>query len=195
MAESQGRGPMLDAPQPDSVTETRDENGLTLSYRWFNWMHLLILPFCVIWDGFLFVWYSKALSRGAAATDTMFWFPLLNVAAGIGLSYYTLAGLLNRTRVTVLGGEITVRHGPVPWPGGRTLSTADFVQLYREERISTSSRGGRNTSYHLCVVTRGNRKLRLVSNVPAADIALYLEQAIESAIGLADRRVAGEMPK
>lgn len=195
MAESQERVPMFGAPQPDAVTETRDENGLTLSYRWFSWIHLFLLMFCFVWDGFLFAWYSKALARGAAASDMVIWFPMLHVAVGIGLSYYTLAGLLNRTRIVVFGGELTVRHGPVPWLGNFTVSTADFLQLYREETIYTSSRGGRSASYHLSAVTQGNRKLRLVSNVPEADIALYLEQTIEEVLGLKDSKVAGEMPK
>jgi hypothetical protein len=195
MAESQDREIALEAPQPDRITETRDEGGLTLTYRWFTPMHIFFLLFCIVWDGFLYVWYSNALSRGLGASDMYVWFPMVHVAVGICLTYYTLAGLLNHTRIVVAGGEITVWHGPLPWLGNQTLSTADFRQLYREETISTSRRGGRNASYHVSVVTTTNRKLRLVSDVPGADVALYLEQAIETAIGLKDRRVAGEMPK
>lgn len=184
----------LEAPRPDRVVETRDERGLALTYRWFTPVHLFMLFFCVAWDGFLFFWYSMALSRHPVVTDPLVWFPLLHVAVGVGLTYSTLAGFVNRTSVVVGGGELSVRHGPLPWPGNRTVATPDIRQLYREERISNTRRG-RSASYHLCAVTLDNRLLRVIGSVPGADVALYLEQAIERALGIEDRKVAGEMPK
>lgn len=194
MEESRSRGYALEAPMPGAITETRDERGLVLTYRWFTPVHVFLLLFCVFWDGFLVFWYSAALSRQAGLADPMIWFPLLHVAVGVGLTYSTVAGLLNRTSVTVGSGEITIRQGPVPWPGNRTVNGAEIRQLFREETISTSRRS-RSSRYHVCAVTSEKRKLRLLGNVPGADVALYLEQAIERALGLEDQRVAGEMPK
>lgn len=184
----------LEAPRPERVVETRDERGLTLTYRWFTPAHLFMLFFCIFWDGFLVFWYGIALTRGAGPTDVMLWFPLLHVAVGVGLTYSTLAGFLNRTSLVVGNGELVVRHGPIPWFGNRTVSSTDLRQVYREETLSHSRRG-RRASYHLSAVTLDNRKLRVLSNVPGADVALYVEQALERALGLEDRKVAGEMPK
>lgn len=139
-------------------------------------------------------WYTAALSRHAGPADPMICFPLLYVAVGAGLTCFTLAGFLNRTSIVVGNGEITVRSGPVPWGGYKTVTAPEIRQLFREETISYSRRGSR-MSYHLSAVTPEKRKLRVVSNVPGADVALYLEQAIEKALGLEDVRVAGEMPK
>lgn len=194
MADSPSRGPALEAPMPPALTEERDERGLVLTYRWFTPVHVVMLLFCIFWDGFLVFWYRTALERHAGLTDPMIWFPLLHVAVGIGLSYSTVAGFLNRTIVAIGSGEITIRQGPVPWPGNRTVNGADIRQLFREETF-TSSRGGRRASYHVCAVTSEKRKLRLLGNVPGADVALYLEQAIEKALGIEDQPVLGEMPK
>ena len=184
----------LDAPRPDRVNETRDERGLVLSYRWFSPAHLFMLVFCVFWIGFLVVWYGLALSRHAGPADPMVWFPLLHVAVGIGITYSTIAGFVNRTTITVGGGELTVRHGPLPWPGGRVVPAHEIVQLYREER-TTNTRSGRSFRHELNATTGDGRKVRLVARVPGADLALYLEHAIERELGLVDQHVPGEMPK
>lgn len=195
MVLGQKHGPALDAPRPYRVTETRDENGLTLTYRWFTFDYIFLVFFCAFWDWGLFTWYSSVLSLGATATDVRFWMPIFHVAVGVWAHYVTFAGLLNRTRIVVAGGEITVRHWPVPWLGNQRLTRADFRQIYREQTVSIMGRGPRTPSYHVSVVTADNFKMRLVSDVPGADLALYLEQAIENELGLQDRKVRGEMPK
>jgi len=84
--------------------------------------------------------------------------------------------------------------GPLPWLGNIKIPAGEIRQLFREETISRG-RGGTSTRYHLNAITGQNRKLCLVRDVPAADVALYLEQEIEKALGIEDRKVAGEMPK
>ncbi len=75
--------------------------------------------------------------------------------------------------------------GPLPWLGNMKIPAGEIRQR----------RGGTSTRYHLNAITGQNRKLCLVRDVPAADVALYLEQEIEKALGIEDRKVAGEMPK
>ena len=140
MVVGQKHGPALDAPRPYRVTETRDENGLTLTYRWFTYEYLFLVLFCAFWDWALFNWYSNALSQGATAADVRLWMPIFHIAVGVWAHYVTLAGLLNRTRIVVAGGEITVRQWPVPWLGNQRLTRADFRQIYREETIPVMGR-------------------------------------------------------
>jgi hypothetical protein len=184
----------LEAPRPEGVQATRDGDGLTLSYRWFTPLHLVMLLFAVFWNAFLVFWYGAVFSAHQPASSPALWFPLLHVAAGIGIAYFAVAGLLNRTVVRVVQGTIVVRSGPLPWIGNRIVQAAEVRQLYRERTFATS-RGGTIASYHLCAVLSGNRKLRLIRAVGAADIALYFEQEIEKALGITDRPVPGEMPK
>ncbi len=172
---------------------TREAGGLTLIYTWFRPLYVLMLFFCIFWDGFLVFWYRTALAHPSPGS-IMLWFPLLHVGVGVGITYSTIAGFLNRTRVTVNAGEVTIRHGPLPWIGNRNVPAGEIRQLFREETISTG-RSGSSATYHLNAITRENRKLRLIRGIPAADVALYLEQEIEKALGIEDRKVAGEMPK
>lgn len=195
MVVGQKHPPALDAPKPAGLIETRDETGLTLTYRWFTPTDILLVLFCIVWIWALVRWYSTVLSQGATATDAMFWMPIFHVAAGIYVSYVTLANLLNRTRIVVSGGEITVRQWPLPWLGNQRLTRADYRQFYREATFPILRRYGRTPGYHVSLVTPDNYKMRLVSDVPSADLALYIEQAVEHELGVVDRKVRGEMPK
>ncbi len=194
MDESRTALPALEAPLPERVRVSREGGVLALSYRWFSPMQFFQLFFVIVWDGFLVFWYRTVLAQSATASNPMIWFPLLHVAVGIGLTYSTAAGFLNRTLVTVGGGQVVVRHGPVPWLGNKDVAASEIRQLYREETRSYS-RGGSRSKFQLSAVTTDNRLLRIISNVPSADIALYLEQEIEKELGIEDRKVAGEMPK
>lgn len=90
-------------------------------------MFIFLAFFCLAWNAFLVVGLSESQEE-----TPMLWlfllFPIVHVAVGVGLTYYTLAGFLNFTEVTVRGGTLTVRQGPLPWKGNRTLSAIDLAQ-------------------------------------------------------------------
>lgn len=84
-----------------------------------------MVPFCLFWDGFLVVWYSVILSHfGEPSGPSLAFvlFPLMHVAIGLGITYSTLASLLNSTTVRVEGDVASVVHGPLPWRGNLRLS-------------------------------------------------------------------------
>jgi hypothetical protein len=98
-------------------------------------------------------------------------------------------GFVNRTRISIESGDLIVRHGPLPWPGNRTIPTDDLTQLYCEEHIG--SKGSR--SYSLNAMTKSaKKKISLLARLPDADQVLYLEQLLEQRLGLVDVPVAGE---
>jgi len=184
--------PAIRAPMPENVTLEQEADGLRLTYRWFSPKYLVFVLFCIAWDAFLVFWYRTALAHPSPG-DIALWFPIAHVGVGLGLSYWTLAGFVNRTTVRVSSSQLTIRHGPLPWLGGRSLPASEVAQVYREE-ITRSSRRGTSTTYRLSAVTRDDRKRRLLT-CDSADVALYVEQEVERCLGIADRRVAGEMPK
>ena len=185
--------PPMEAPLPKRVTIARESGILTITYRWFSPKYVFLAFFCIFWDGFLFFWYSVALQKGWDPSNSAVWIPLFHVAIGAWLTYSTIAGFLNTTRVVVQSGEIAIRHGPLPWFGNRRLGAQGIRQLYREERRSTGEDS--STSYHLNAITGDNRKIPLIRSVPSADVALYLVHEIEKALRIEDRHVAEEMPK
>jgi hypothetical protein len=181
----------LPAPRPPGV-RIEDEAGIRMiAYRWFSPIHVLMLAFCVFWDGFLVFWYRSALSA-ASPNSAMIWFPLLHVAVGIGLTYATIAGFVNRTEIRVGQGRVSIWHGPLPWLGIKTVPSSDIRQVYREETFGGRSR---TPSWHLSALTPGNRSLRLVRNVNSPELALFLESEIERMLGIRDQHVPGEMSK
>ena len=194
----------LPAPMPDGVTREVLPSGLRLTYRWFKpaaaWS---MLVFCVIWDGFIVLWYSQAntvldWSQGLAALASLevlfLVFPLIHVAIGAVITWFTACSFVNRTTIDVSPREIAVRIGPLPWPGNRSVAPAQVAQIYREQVVH-QTKNGESVTYRLSAVLKVGRKLELLSGLTSADQALYFEQEIERHLGIRDQPVTGEMRK
>jgi hypothetical protein len=180
---------------------------LRIRWRWWTPVALFLLFFCVAWDSFLVFWYAMALGKGGPPGDFQ-WiaivFPIAHVAVGVGLTYVTLALLLNRTTVRVSGGRLTVRHGPIPWGGNGAWDAHDIEQLYCApgssglRRMAHSARHAHHGAmgvghYDLCALLRDGTMVRLLRNIAELDHAVFLEQKLEEFLGIADRRVPGEV--
>lgn len=163
---------------------------LVLVRSWYTHQLLFMAFFCVLWDGFLIHWYALALGRGGGPNLLTVIFPLLHVAVGVGLTYLTIASFFNKTWFTVADGALSIRHGPVPWLGGRRLPVDAVRQLYCE-RSSRNATEDKDPSCTLSAVLRDGRKLELVKRLPPAH-ALYLEHRIEERLGIDPAPVAGE---
>lgn len=181
-------------PTPKGVTVAQEGGGLVIRRRWFNHQVWFLLLFCLFWDGFLVVWYANgiaAMARGESEALVMLLFPLLHVAAGIGISWWTLATLLNTTEIRLRSGMLEVAHGPLPWPTPDRLPTASLDQLYAVLKRGNKGR----VSYELHARQKGGVSHKLLGQLPSADLARYLEQRVESYLELADRPVAEELPR
>ncbi|MFT3775506.1 MAG: hypothetical protein QM820_59925 [Minicystis sp.] len=163
---------------------------VTIVRRWRTVAAAGTALFCVFWNGFLVFWY-----RITADAPLIFrLFPLIHVTVGVVMTYRTLAALLNTTRITITDDAVTIRHGPVPWPGNRRIPSADLEQLFVEEQV-TQQKNGASRSYHLSAVMKDGAKQRLLSGLPEPDQALFLEQRIEERLRIADTEVGGEYPR
>ncbi len=160
-----------------------------ISWRWLSPKYLFMALFCLGWDGFLVIWYGIAF-RMKEAPIVMLVFPLLHVAIGVGLTYSTLAGFLNRTRLEVSRDLLTIRHGPLPWGGNHTLRGRQLKQLYVEESVRTN-KGNTQVSYHVMALDREGNKVKLLSGLEDKDHALFLEQELERHLGIEDAPVRG----
>jgi len=156
---------------------------------WFGRKVIFMTAFAIFWDGFLFMWYSKVDEW----TNPMgfYYFPLIHVAVGIGLTYYVVAGWLNRTHILIGQGKIAVRHRPVPWIGEKTLEAADLRQLYAKDKVS-HSRNDTSVTYEVRAVTRSGRNIELVSGLESSEQAVYIEQEIEKYLNIEDIPIKGE---
>jgi hypothetical protein len=179
------------APQPACVQIGGDGSTCWLRWRW-SAPHLLHnVLFCVVWDSVLVYWYYMTFAnvQGPAFWRTVI-LPVGHLAVGIGMTYWTLAGFMNRTIVAFDGATLRVSHGPVPWRG-RKLDAAAIEQVYCRERKQRPRRV--RSVYDVFAVLSGNRRVRLLNRLINPGHALFVEDQIEGWLGLPDEIVPGEL--
>lgn len=187
-----GFRPRPEIPLPPGMQIQETMGGTLLTRRWFNLAVVFLIPFCIAWDSFLIFWYSIALS--GKAPWIMAVFPIIHVAVGVGLTYYTIATLFNRTSILAGRGNLRIQHGPVPWKGNTDLSMASLNQLYCKEKISRG-KNGPNYQYELWAALHDGSTRKLLGTGLTMEQALYIEQKLERALALKDRAMAGELPR
>ena len=95
----------------------------------------------------------------------MILFLLVDVGVGVGHTYATLCGFLNRSVVSLCDGELAVEHWPLPWPGGVRVRAADVARIFCEMKPGRNStltcsvvavlKAGRNTMGRASTSSRG----------------------------------------
>lgn len=189
-APAEAREP-IPVPLPAGVHVEAQGRDLVIVRRWFSWVYIFLLFFCVVWNGMLAFFYSIMFAAGGGLSLLML-FPLLHVAAGVFITYLTIAGFVNRTTFRVERGHLSVRHGPLPWRGNLDVPTESLEQLFCTEQVSRG-RNGTTIRYSVEAVLKDGKHLKLATALDAREQALYIEQAIEKHLGIADRRVRSEM--
>lgn len=185
-------------PRPPGIAVEEDERRLVR--RWFSWGILFLVFFCVFWDGFLVVWYTAVLvgiRSGGPMVLVMALFPILHVAVGAALTYYTLAALVNRTVVQVTGDRLRVRHGPVPWPGNKDLDATEITQLYCTEATAWSQGRSGTTScpYNLNAVLADGRSVPVLTYISDKPTALFYEQQLQDWLRIKPEHVPGAVDR
>jgi hypothetical protein len=177
-------------PMPARFQVSDTASGLIVTWRWFTPRLVSQALFCVIWDVLVFLGLTADHSKSQLEM-MLSW--LLFGGAAVWLTYTTLAGLLNRTRVEVRSGVLSIRHFPLPWPGNRDLPARDIEQLYCEERFGHS--GKQTTVRYLvnAILRSDGRTVKPLGELEQAQQALFLEQLIEQRLGIADQPVGGEL--
>lgn len=192
-----------DVPMPAQFTVEDNGHELTIRQRWFQWAMLILMFFAIAWDSFLVGWYWMLIVPNGGLDGppgpfklVFFVFPIIHVAVGIGLTYFSLAGLLNSTVLRVADGMLAVRHGPLPWRGNLDLPTDGIEQIYCQNKIhkSRDDDGHIRTSmqYEVHAVVNGEKR-KLIGGLHEADHALFVEQRLERFLRIEDRAVPGEM--
>ncbi|WP_375764776.1 serine/threonine protein kinase [Archangium gephyra] len=181
-------------PRPEKL-HVEDSGG---SYAvWWSWLaprHFMTGLFSLFWMGFLLFFL---LGSGLWVAP----FLLLHFAVGAGLSYSSLSGFLNKTRLQLTPDALEVRHGPLPWRGNRRLNPREVTHLYCTRDELARSFGltvwpwpFSTATYSLHAVV-GGRKVTLLKGLTEPDRALFLERTIEERLGLPDLSVDGELAR
>ncbi len=180
--------PATEPARPAGITMDSGLGGeLLLKRRWFHPMLFFLLFFCIAWDAFLVFWYAIALF-GPGNNGGMGWlmivFPVAHVAVGVGLTYYVVAGFLNKTEILVTADSLYVRHRPIPWRGNRELRRDEIRQIEIESAgISTAPANPGMVQLSVCVHHTDGSLLPLLSNLPHRD-ANYVAWHLAEALGV-----------
>jgi hypothetical protein len=184
-------GNTFEMGMPDKIAIRQMGADLVITRKWFGLKTLMMTAFVIFWDGFLVFWYSKATQSGDLMVKL---FPLLHVGVGVWLTYYTLAGYVNKTYIRINYEKLSVRHSPLPYWGHKTILSRDIRQLYSKEKISRSSKN-QTVTYEVHAMTQEGRSIKLVPYLETSEQALFVEQEIEKFLGIKDKPVRGEISR
>src|SRR5262249_46494214 len=116
-------------PLPRHFSVQDDGSRLRIRFRWIWHRFTGPAQMCLLWNCFVVVWYWIVLRTAGPQRWLALIIPIPHTAVGLLLVYATLAGLLNRTVIEVTSESLTVRQGPLPWWGNRTLPTDELDRL------------------------------------------------------------------
>jgi hypothetical protein len=176
---------------PRQFTIERFDDYIHISRKWFGARAIFFIAFAIIWNTVLFTFFHN---NDEQTVGLLRFLPLIHVAVGIGLIYYAIASILNKTDIFVSKEKLEVSHKPVPWLGNKTLDAKDIKQLYSKERISRNSNNNSNTvSYEIHVIGHSGSDTTLLKSLETSQQALYAEQEIEKFLGIKNKPVRGEI--
>jgi len=140
-------------------------SGTRILLSWFSPAVFFLLFFCIAWDSFLVFWYSMALF--APGEGGFQWiailFPIAHVAVGVSLTYFVVASFLNTTKIEVSNFDVSVRHGPVPWLGNKTINRKDILEIELDYNGSSDSSSGRLKS--ICAHHQNGDQVVLINSL------------------------------
>lgn len=198
---------------PGLSVHVKDEV-LSIQRRWWAWSptNLFMLFFCLVWDGFLVVWYAGtgAAVLGALSSDTPaaaaalllpLLFPILHLAAGAHITYSMACQLLNRTTLKINDKQLLVDHGPLPAGAVEPIAVSAIEQVFVTEVEPKKGKSRNLTSWkfrpsggQFNVVARcGHRKNRVIfEGLSDGEHAVYIERRIEAFLGIENVPIDGE---
>jgi hypothetical protein len=178
-------------PLPQGVEVFREGKELVLERSWFTWGVIPLAGFALFWNGFMAVWFGISISQGLWP---MALFGSLHGAVGLGMLYAVLLTIFEVTKVEVNGGKLRIGHGPLPYPGNQSMDVREIDQLYSKRTVS-HNKNSTSVTFELHAVLNDRRHVKLLDGLEDSAQALYLEQELESFLGIEDRPVAGELDR
>lgn len=164
-------------PLPVGMSLTTMPDRLVIRRRWLRTKH----------------WFLLFIIGGAGAYVLYLWTalgPSVGLIVGtlfvLSWNYILAAMFLNTTEIAASRDGVSVKHGPLPSPFARDTAVARG----QIEQLCAASNGA---AFAVEARLTSGPPLRLVAPLVSADQALFVEQTLEQALGLADLAVDGEL--
>jgi len=181
-----------DIELPKSIKLNTDQDQLRIEYRWLSNQLIYLAPFCLGWDTTPVLWYRA----GIIPTDDPLAvaYLVIHFFSGLILTYYCLAGFINKTKLFVAKETLRVVDTPLGFFRNSTIKLNELDQLYSKEKIH---RGKKLfwSSFEVYAILKRGKVVRLVSGLNKSEQALYIEQTLEDFLGIHDRLVDGEISR
>jgi len=176
---------------PKGIRVFRRGDAMRIVLKWFGPTAIFLAIFCLIWNGFMVVWFGIAITQ---KQWMMAAFGSIHALVGLGVAYGTLAMFLNSTTITVMNSLIQIAIGPIKVPGNKQFKADLLQQLYTKRHVS-HSKNGTSINYELRVTTTDGRDEKLMGGFNKQEQALFIEQEIEKFLGIEDRPIRGEVER
>lgn len=180
--------PNLPVAIPDGFQLGDDGRERRISWRWISWGTLGATLFIFLWDGVLAFCLQAFCSSKGARTDVPLWVSAgiaALIAGGILMAYAAAAYLVNRTSVRIRTGQVSVRHGPLPWLGAKDISRLDIARVWSEKvgrATDEDTAFDPSVTYAVRLLLKGGQELNLLTGLLAPEQALFIEQEIRKSL-------------
>lgn len=178
---------------PDGFEAYTTLSGLDIEFSWRRSTKGLgfFIFFALFWNGILSIFVLAALLSGEYQ---ILLFTSIHSLVGIGLIYYILSVLLNKTYIMVSRRQIMVEHRPIrlPFYRNRNIDAADLDQLFIQKYVSSKTNGRPNYAFSVVAKVRTGSEITLIKGLRQPEQATYIEQQIEKFLQIDDRAVEGE---
>lgn len=184
--------PRAEVPLPKGFEVRDDGKRLEIRQPWYSVAAYFMIPFTLFWNAFMAVWYGIAFTTGMWPMAV---FGLLHLGVGVAMVYGTVCMFVNSTTLQVEGTALQVNAGPIPAPWMDVqVDRARIEQLFVKKKVS-HGKNGSSTSYEVHALLDDRTHQKLVTGLNEADQALFLEQRLESFLGITDAPVEGELER
>jgi len=164
-----------DEALPSHMFLEQEENELYVAEKWFRPIHLIyIAAVLLLVAGYVafrvFVMQQFVTANFKRYPAYISLLQLVFIVGIVGLVYLLAAQFFNTTQVNVDRGKLTLRHGPIAWPGGRSI---DYDIL---DDILSTKKGVR---YALLALLKSGERLAVLRRITRPEQALFIERKIE----------------
>ena len=175
---------------PKNMHLKENSNSLEFEYSWFKTKYVITILAAPLFTFFL------VRSEYIVGDFSQFTIPVLAlVGASIFVIYYSLAKLLNTTKISVTHHEIKVIHSPVPFGKNLVLKKEDVSQLY----VTKHRTGHRyylfSATYQINAILTNKNIITLVKGLHLPEQGRFIENKIEDFLDITDIHVEGELAK
>jgi hypothetical protein len=173
------------APSHEKSSDTEkidilhDGPAMIIRRKWLGWTVIPLLIFCIVWDSFLFFWYSQVIG-GKDTPWIAILFPIGHVCVGIGFTYYVIAMFLNKIDITIAPDHVAVASYPLPWGFRKSIKREDIMAVRVKYQQQNRSQG----TYGIRYTDRSNREKSMLRNGLSDDQAEFVVHHLRQTLRL-----------